>query len=300
MQIRQKLREKTPHRRVCIFAAWQVILMWLFSKLTDWLLPGISPYLRIFLCSSLPLALLLVFYGRVRPMKLRSFYRINPIAPSSVGVWILFGIGANCLATLLNAPIYGMLSGYDAFEAVSVAVPETMGEYILGIVFTALVPAILEELFCRGAVLREYERYGTVFSVFAAASVFAVLHMSAANFVFTWVLGIIFAVVVNKTDSICPAVILHFSVNLFSLTRGYLNALMPSSAQPVWEVVQLFVLVAGAFGFVFAFLMLFMIHGKGRRKLRDPNASFGFSLSFVFLIANYIYNHILLILEMLR
>lgn len=300
MQIRQMLREKTPHRRVCIFAAWLVILMRLSSWLTDWLLPNISPYLRIFLCSSLPLAVLLLFYGRVRQMKVRSFYRLNPIAPTAVGVWILFGIGANCFATLLNAPIYALLSGYDAFNAVGVAVPESMGEYILGIVFAALLPALLEEMFCRGAVLREYERYGTVFSIFAAASVFALLHMSVASFVFTWVLGLVLAVVVHKTDSLCPAVILHFSANLFSLTRDYLNALMPSGVQPIWEVVQLFVLVIGAFGFVFAFIMLFMLHGKGRRKPRDPNASFGFSFSFLFLIAYYIYSHIQLILEMLR
>ena len=171
---------------------------------------------------------------------------------------------------------------------------------MLGIVFAALFPAVLEELFCRGAVLREYEEYGTVFSVFAAAFVFALLHMSAASFVSTWVLGIVFAVVVHKTDSVYPAIILHFSVNLFSLTLGYMNTLIPSGFQQIWDVLQLFALVIGAFGFVFAFTMLFLIHGKGQRKKRRPGSTFGFSMSFVFLIAVYIFNHIRLIAEMLR
>lgn len=299
MQILRKLKEKTPHRRVCIFAAWLVILMSAFSFAADRLFPSISPYLRILLCSSVPLAVILLFYGRVRHLNVRSFYRLKPIAPTAVGVWIVFGIGANCFATVLNAPVYRLLAAFDAFEAVSVAVPETMGEYVLGIVFTALFPAVLEELFCRGAVLREYERYGTVFSVFAAALMFALLHMSVASFVFTWVLGIVLAVVVLKTDSLYPAVIVHFSVNLFSLTRGYLNSLMPSAMQPMWEVVQVFVLAVGAFGFAVALAMLFMIHGRAPRKKRDPDAAFGVSLSFVFLIVVYILNHIRLLAEML-
>lgn len=300
MQIRQKLKEKTPHRRVCIFAAWLVILMSGCSGLASWLFPAMPQYLHIFLCSTLPLFLLLLAYGRVRPMKINSFYRLQPIAPSAVGVWILFGIGANCFAALVNMPVYGLLSGYDAFEAVSGIVPETMGEYVLGIVFAALLPAVLEELFCRGAVLREYEAYGTVFSVFAAAFVFALLHMSAASFVSTWVLGIVFAVVVHKTDSVYPAIILHFSVNLFSLTLGYMDTLIPPGLQQFWDVFRLFLLVIGAFGFVFAFAMLFLIHGRGQRKKRRPGVTFGFSMSFVFLIVVYIFNHIRLIMEMLR
>lgn len=299
-KLKQIIQEKAPHRRVCIFAAWLVILMAVFSRVTDRVFPELAPYLRIALCSSLPVLLLLIVYGRVRRLKLRAFYRLKPIAPTAVGVWIVFGIGANCFATLLNAPIYIWLSKFDALGTVGVHVPASMGEYALGIVFTALLPAILEELFCRGAVLREYEHYGTMFSIFAAASVFALLHMSVASFVFTWVLGIVLAVVVRKTDSIYPAVIVHFSVNMFSLTRTYLTALMPSAAQPLWEVILMFVMVIGAFGFVFALVMLFMIHGRAPRKKRDPDKRFGFSFSFVFLIVVYVWNHIRLITEILQ
>ncbi len=299
MRILRKLKEKTPHRRACIFAAWLVIWMSAFSFAADKLLPALSPYLRILLCSSVPLLGILLLYGRVRHLNVRTFYRLKPIAPTAVGVWILFGIGANCFATILNAPVYRLLAAFDAFEAASVAVPETMGEYILGILLTALLPAVLEELFCRGAVLREYERYGTVFSVFAAASMFALLHMSVASFVFTWVLGIVLAVVVLKTDSIYPAMIVHFSANLFSLTRVYFNALMPSAAQPLWEVLQVFMLAAGAFGFAAALAMLFMVHGRTPLKKRAPDATFGMSMSFIFLILVYIFNHIRLIAEMM-
>lgn len=292
-----EFKKKTPHRRVCICAAWLVILMSIFSYVTDALWPMLSPYVRIFLCSTLPLALLLLFYGRVRHLNIPAFYRLKTIAPTAVWVWILFGIGANCFATLANAPVVGLLSELSVFELAGVAVPETVGEYLTGIVFTALFPAILEELFCRGAVLREYERYGTTFSVFAAASMFALLHMSVASFVFTWVLGIVLAVVVLKTDSLYPAIIVHFSANLFSLTRGYLNEMMPSGAWPMWEVGQLFLLVVAAFGFACAFVMLILIHGRGERKKRRPDAKFGFSISFVFLIVVYVLNHIRLIFE---
>ncbi len=299
MRILKKIKEKTPHRRVCIFAAWLVILMSSFSFVADRLLPQLSPYVRILLCSSLPVFLVLLFYGRVRHLNVLAFYRLKPIAPTAVVVWILFGIGANCFATILNVPVIRLLAKFDAFEAVSIAVPETIGEYVLGIVLTALLPAILEELFCRGAVLREYERYGTVFAVFAAASMFALLHMSVASFVFTWVLGIVLAVVVLKTDSLYPAIIMHFSANLFSLTRGYLDSLMPSAVQPLWEVLQVFALAVGAFGFAACLAMLFMIHGRTPLKKRAPDAVFGMSLSFVFLILVYIYNFIRLLAEML-
>ncbi len=295
----KRIKEKTAHQRACFFALIFILLLSGATALVDVFRPELPQHMRVVLCSSLPLAIVLLLYDRTRNVHRGAFYRLQPIAPGSVGIWILFGIGANGFATVFNAPIQNYLSGYEAFEMVSTQAPTSVTEFIIGIIVLCLLPAILEELFCRGIILREYERYGALFAVLAAASMFALLHMTVASFVYTWVLGIVLAIVVLKTNSVYPAMLMHFSANFFSLTRSYLSYLMPTELQTLWLAVQIFLIGLLAFGFFFAMMMLVKIHGKENKVRRDKNQRFGISICFLILILLYVFNHIRLLAEIL-
>lgn len=299
MRKQKKIKVQTTHQRACRVALIYTLLRSTLTWITDRVWLDMHPYIRVILCSLLPLAVVLFLYDRMRKVDRNEFYRLRPITPDGVAVWILFGIGANSFATMLNLPVQRFLSGFEAFEVAATHLPATAAEYIIGIFVFCLLPAVLEELFCRGIILREYERYGTFFAVVAAASMFAVLHMTVASFVFTWVLGIVLAVVVLKTNSVYPAIIMHFSVNLFSLTRNYLTYLMPPIMQELWMAVQIFVLGLCAFGFVFAMAMLVKLNGKAHIIQRDYSQRFGISISFILLISIYILHHIRLLTEMI-
>ncbi len=297
-KIKACILHNTPHKRACLFALIFMSMMILSSTLLKWLWPTCPLSVDILLTSSAPLLITLLLYGRVRQVRIPVFYRFKPIPPRAVGTWILFGIGANCFATVVNMPIYRFLVEGKGLTPPIMSVAGNAGEYIIGIFAFALLPAVLEELLCRGIIMREYENYGRVFAVFAAASMFAMLHMSLASFVFTWILGIVLALAVQKTDSIYPAIIVHFSTNFYSLTCEYLTNIMPPELMGVWVGVRIGIIGIFGFGFAVAMLMLVHIHVKRRTQPRKRETHFGFSISFLVLIAIYLLNHIRLIAEL--
>ena len=99
-------------------------------------------------------------------------------------MWFFFGICANCAGALINVPL-NLFWSYFIDTAPGVPAPQSFGEYLLGILCAAAVPALCEELLCRGLVLREYENYGRRFAIIASAAAFALLHNSMQNLVFT-------------------------------------------------------------------------------------------------------------------
>ena len=77
----------------------------------------------------------------------------------------------------------------------------------------ALTPAICEELTMRGAVLSGYRRIGVNKAAVITGFLFGVLHLNPSQFLYTFVLGIILAYMVNATDSIFASMICHFIFN---------------------------------------------------------------------------------------
>ena len=59
-------------------------------------------------------------------------------------------------------------------------------------------------------------------AILLSSFLFAIMHMTIANFIGTFFLGIVFGVMVYKTDSIYSAIIGHITNNTIALGLGYL------------------------------------------------------------------------------
>lgn len=102
-------------------------------------------------------------------------------------------------------------------------------EYTLDIISIAILPAIIEELFFRGILLRELLPYGKGFAITVSAVFFASVHGSLEQMAYSFVYGLLFAVIAVKTGSIVTGVIIHFLNNAFSCTWDLLLKLLPES-----------------------------------------------------------------------
>ncbi len=90
----------------------------------------------------------------------------------------------------------------------------SLGGIPLLVVCVAVVPGICEELLCRGVLLSGFNKsLGPRYAILMSAFLFAAMHMSPYRFVPQFVLGIFLAVVVLRTRSIWPAMVLHFAHN---------------------------------------------------------------------------------------
>lgn len=96
-------------------------------------------------------------------------------------------------------------------------VAELLGEINSPLLFafvTAIVAPIAEELFFRGFLFKGFrQKYGWVNALMFSSIIFALFHGQIATLVPTFLLGALFAYMVQLSESVLPGMFLHFAVN---------------------------------------------------------------------------------------
>lgn len=112
--------------------------------------------------------------------------------------------------------IYSKLGmDYNVLESFEVLPGAGILDKVIYFVGIAIVPAIFEELLFRKAILNYSKRFGKLFAVLFSALIFGLIHMNLSQGIFAFILGIIFAIIAIKTNSIKITMLLHF------LNNGY-------------------------------------------------------------------------------
>ena len=288
----------TPHRRVCLSLLLFVILLTVCGALARLFALSV-PYVDIALCSLLPAGSVLALYVWRKKPDVKAFFRLTPVSLREAALWFFFGICANCAGALINVPL-NLFWSYFIDTAPGVPAPQSFGEYLLGILCAAAVPALCEELLCRGLVLREYENYGRRFAIIASAAAFALLHNSMQNLVFTLLLGLVLALIVTRTGSVYPAMIFHFAVNFFSITMSYVSqSLIAPHMQPAFSLALNLLYLCMALTFVFSFLLFLKnTHPPQASDIDGESArpKLGFSVSLILLICWFVFSQVRLFL----
>ena len=86
----------------------------------------------------------------------------------------------------------------------------------LSLLTLTVIPAILEELFFRGATMSVLSKEKTVAAIFISALLFALVHGSLYLIFSSFFAGIIFGITVYLTDSIFASMLTHFLNNIMA------------------------------------------------------------------------------------
>ncbi len=92
---------------------------------------------------------------------------------------------------------------------------------VLNIIFTALLPAICEEVAHRGMLLKAYSPLGVWKAIFLSSLMFGLLHLNIEQFFYATIIGVFLAFLTMSTNSIVPAMIVHFMNNALSTYRTF-------------------------------------------------------------------------------
>ncbi|MBR7164699.1 MAG: CPBP family intramembrane metalloprotease [Clostridia bacterium] len=169
-------------------------------------LSGIIVQLLVYL---LPLA----FYAQVRSLNLVTTVKMRYVVPARIPflsvITLLFLVGTMIFR------YFGLFVFPSAFVETPSALPLSAGgaNSVLTFLCTVLLPALLEEVLFRGILLEEYRPWGSAWAVGVSSLMFAMLHLSAENFLFYLFMGVIFGVITVASDSVLPAIVLHVFVN---------------------------------------------------------------------------------------
>ena len=118
----------------------------------------------------------------------------------------------------LNGWFLELLKGVG-YESEGISVPSLDGFGYVGVLFVvAFLPAVFEEIFFRGLLLKGLKQYGEVFAVLVCGALFSLYHKNPAQTVYQFVCGVAFALVAIRSGSILPTVISHFFNNALIIT----------------------------------------------------------------------------------
>lgn len=158
--------------------------------------------------------LFVVVYTK-RDFRLTYGFRKTGVKSYLSGAFIITGFYA--INLIISAGLTGLFP--ESAENVNAVFDEIMSGSIVAVLFViALAPAVCEEMLFRGMILQSMKaRYRIPTAIGITAAMFGIYHMSLIKLIPTGLLGLVLCYVAYKTDSIYPAMLMHFLNNAFSV-----------------------------------------------------------------------------------
>jgi len=194
--------------------------------------------------------------------------------------WISVGMGCCVGANYVTAIVIELFKqfGYELTKS-EYAKPSSVIECVAIVFSTALAPALCEEFAMRCCALGALRKYGKGFAVVAVSIVFGLIHGNVIQFVFAFLLGLVFGYITIATDSILPAMFIHGLNNGISVVNDIVvYAAGDKAAENVGPVFYIVWLAFAAWGLVYLVIKK-KIGIKTQKTLKEPYAlSFGAKL----------------------
>jgi len=152
-----------------------------------------------------------VAYARLYPLQVRF---IPAIILLSASMWLLNIVFATGLVSGL------MELGFE--PVVAIEPPQSFQQYLIYIIILSVFAGICEEVFFRGTIMPAMEGYGLVPAIVLSSLLFALFHGSFLSLISTFVLGVVIAVIVIKTNSLWGGILYHMLNNFYAATFLYL------------------------------------------------------------------------------
>lgn len=162
-----------------------------------------------------------VFSGikKQKVKKTLKFYQVRKTSTKSLFIAIAMGI----LVFFINIFVSSFFSeiihalGYERSASGSSMTEYPVWLLFVNIIFTAVLPAIGEEVSHRGMLLRSMKGFGFWKSILISGLLFGLLHLNIEQFFYATIIGIFLGFITSICGSIWPAVIIHFMNNALSV-----------------------------------------------------------------------------------
>ena len=133
-------------------------------------------------------------------------------------------IGAFIPAQYVNGVVVSALQNFlgEPMELSGVTSAKNIVQLLSEIVIIGFLPAICEEIFYRGYVLRGLERKGNKkYALLISSLLFAVMHGNFQQMTYAFALGILLGFVVLKTNSLLASIVMHATLNIMSVILSF-------------------------------------------------------------------------------
>jgi uncharacterized protein len=129
---------------------------------------------------------------------------------------------------MLNFPVLDakakVLENNYKTQALALSNLTNLGEYLIGLVIMAFLPAVFEEIFFRGTLQNIFIKWwnSPLLAIFVSAAIFSLIHSSIYLFLTRMAMGVVLGLMFYYTKNIWINIIAHFINNALALTALYL------------------------------------------------------------------------------
>lgn len=219
------------------------------------------------LLAQLCFAFIVFYYNKKNKIDIKLATKTNfNLSVKNVAVCILISIVAvfgfiNIITIISNA-----LTNIGFADGVSLP-NNTFYWFIINVVILAFLPCVLEETIFRGIIFNGLRSKGFVFATLVSSLMFAIIHLSAKQFVFPFVMGVVFCFILEKTGSLIYSMITHFCNNFIVLLISYIGNKTDKNIallqiENTWLLVALSIIIAALAAVVIFVLIKFALTSK--------------------------------------
>ena len=216
-------------------------------------------------------SIVLPLWGLLRATRLQTQdLRILLPAPWSPAFCLVVFLGLANAGNLFG----GLLARGLGVTTSSTALPAGGLDLFIRYFSLCVVPAVLEEIYFRGALQGIMRPSGSSVAIFAPALLFALLHLDLAQSITALVCGIFLGWLVERSGSILPGMLLHFINNTLAFLSLYLRQYAPEQLAVVYELILLVALPLAALFLVWRVKVQGFSFSAGLRGGMEPLAVF--------------------------
>jgi hypothetical protein len=101
--------------------------------------------------------------------------------------------------------------------------------YLIQLLIIAVLPAVVEEFVFRGLLYHSYRKNGILPAALLSGLLFGLMHFNINQCCYAFVMGVVFALMVEVTGSMLSSMLAHFALNSYSITVVKLLSLVYGS-----------------------------------------------------------------------
>lgn len=154
----------------------------------------------------------------IKRVPVRSFLRLRRLDLPSLLLVLLFAFLLYPVLTLINAVsmLFLEYNISDTLSAGSASIP-----FAAMFLMVAVVPAVLEETVYRGVFFHAYREHSVWKGALLSGFLFGMMHANFNQFFYAFVLGVVFALLIEATGSLFSTMLVHLCYNGFSVLVLY-------------------------------------------------------------------------------
>ncbi|OLS02393.1 type II CAAX endopeptidase family protein [Tissierella creatinophila] len=184
---------------------------------------NVNIFFGVLVTEVLIIALPSIMFVKLQGLNLKKVFRLNKIEFKNIILIFFITILVYPISVFFQTIFVSIIDLLRPLNPDIIPLPVEISQtpFLWAVFFVAVLPGICEEIMFRGTILRAYEKIGIKRAIIITAILFGMFHFNIINFIGPTILGIVFGIMVYKTNSIYSSMIGHTLNNSIALVLNY-------------------------------------------------------------------------------